>query len=96
MNHIIARIRAKYSFRRKPTQKHVYQIGYLSEERGLYKKMSEQAIYFAVLKGIHRNEAIKSCVFGSINLPSRHGRNRKVEELSKGMQQKYIYCNSYT
>lgn len=66
------------------------QIGYLPEERGLYKKMKvgEQAIYLAQLKGMSRHEAqvrLKDW-FEKFDIDTWW--NRKVEELSKGMQQK--------
>lgn len=66
------------------------QIGYLPEERGLYKKMKvgEQALYLAQLKGMSRHEAQISLRewFEKFDIGSWW--NRKVEELSKGMQQK--------
>ena len=65
-------------------------IGYLPEERGLYKKMKvgEQAVYLAQLKGVKRSEAIKELKkwFDKFEIGSWW--NKKVEELSKGMQQK--------
>jgi ABC-2 type transport system ATP-binding protein len=65
-------------------------IGYLPEERGLYKKMrvGEQAVYLAQLKGLSKNEAVKRLKywFGKFDILTWW--NRKVEELSKGMQQK--------
>ena len=65
-------------------------IGYLPEERGLYKKMrvGEQAIYLAQLKGLTRREAERRLAqwFGKMGIESWW--NRPVEELSKGMQQK--------
>ncbi|HOF15879.1 MAG TPA: ATP-binding cassette domain-containing protein [Bacteroidales bacterium] len=91
MNHIIAPDKGEVFFSgEKLTQKHVYQIGYLPEERGLYKKMKvgEQAIYLARLKGIHRNEAIKRLRYWFDKFAITPWWNRKVEELSKGMQQK--------
>ncbi|MBI9037657.1 MAG: ATP-binding cassette domain-containing protein [Bacteroidales bacterium] len=70
--------------------KHVELIGYLPEERGLYKKMKvgEQAIYLARLKGINKSEAIKKLKFWFEKFEILSWWNRKVEELSKGMQQK--------
>ena len=69
---------------------HIGLIGYLPEERGLYKKMEigEQMIYLARLKGLSRNEAIDRCKywFGKLNMESWW--KKKVEDLSKGMQQK--------
>lgn len=69
---------------------HITNIGYLPEERGLYKsmKVGEQAIYLAQLKGVSQKDAEKRLKswfnkFGILNWW-----DRKVEELSKGMQQK--------
>ncbi|MDR1202682.1 MAG: ATP-binding cassette domain-containing protein [Tannerellaceae bacterium] len=68
----------------------VFRIGYMPEERGLYKKMKvgEQAIYLARLKGLSYPEAKKRLVewFDKFEITSWW--NRKLEELSKGMQQK--------
>ena len=65
-------------------------IGYLPEERGLYKKMKvgEQALYLAQLKGMSKNDAYKKLKewFDKFEIGSWW--NKKVEELSKGMQQK--------
>ncbi len=70
--------------------KHVHQIGYLPEERGLYKKMEvgDQAVYLARLKGIKRHDAriLLKKWFEKFDLTPWW--NKKVEELSKGMQQK--------
>lgn len=65
-------------------------IGYLPEERGLYKKMKvgEQALYLAQLKGIKKNEAIHRLKDWFRRFEMEGWWNRKVEELSKGMQQK--------
>ena len=70
--------------------KHVELIGYLPEERGLYKKMKvgEQAIYLARLKGINKADAIKKLKYWFEKFDILNWWNRKVEELSKGMQQK--------
>ncbi len=69
---------------------HVSTIGYLPEERGLYKKMKvgEQAVYLAQLKGLDAKTAEKRLKqwFNKFEIGSWW--NRKVEELSKGMQQK--------
>ena len=68
----------------------IYQIGYLPEERGLYKKMKvgEQAIYLAQLKGLSYSEARTRLTrwFGKFDIMLWW--NKKLEELSKGMQQK--------
>ena len=65
-------------------------IGYLPEERGLYKKMTvgEQAVYLAQLKGLSRQEAIKRLKVWFEKFEITTWWNKKVEELSKGMQQK--------
>lgn len=69
---------------------HVYSIGYLPEERGLYKKMAvgEQALYLAQLKGMSHHDALEKLKlwFRKFEIESWWG--KKVEELSKGMQQK--------
>ena len=68
----------------------VYRIGYLPEERGLYKKMKvgEQAIYFARLKGLSRREATLRLREWFDRFGIRPWWNKRVEELSKGMAQK--------
>jgi len=65
-------------------------IGYLPEERGLYKKMKvgEQAIFFARLKGLSRNEATRELKAWFERFEISSWWDRKVEELSKGMAQK--------
>lgn len=68
----------------------VYKIGYLPEERGLYKQMkvSEQAIYFAQLKGLSRKEAIARLKVWFKKFGIENWWDKKVSELSKGMAQK--------
>jgi len=68
----------------------IYQIGYLPEERGLYKKMKvgEQAIYLAQLKGLSYPEARKRLTLWFEKFDIMPWWNKKLEELSKGMQQK--------
>jgi ABC-2 type transport system ATP-binding protein len=65
-------------------------IGYLPEERGLYKKMKvgEQALYFAQLKGLSKTEAMTRLKYWFKKLDIIDWWGKKVEELSKGMQQK--------
>ncbi len=65
-------------------------IGYLPEERGLYKKMKvgEQALYLARLKGLSKSEAEERLKFWFDKFDITAWWNKKVEELSKGMQQK--------
>ena len=69
---------------------HVAQIGYLPEERGLYKsmKVGEQALYLARLKGLSRTEARSRLKFWFERLEISGWWNRKIQELSKGMAQK--------
>lgn len=68
----------------------IFRIGYLPEERGLYKKMKvgEQALYLAQLKGLSATEAKKRLKFWFDKFQIYGWWNKKVEELSKGMQQK--------
>jgi ABC-2 type transport system ATP-binding protein len=65
-------------------------IGYLPEERGLYKKMKvgEQALYLAQLKGMSRHDALTRLKFWFEKFEIQPWWDKKVEELSKGMQQK--------
>ena len=65
-------------------------IGYLPEERGLYKKMKvgEQAVYLSRLKGMSKHDATKALKFWFEKFEIDSWWNRKVEELSKGMAQK--------
>ncbi len=69
---------------------HTREIGYLPEERGLYKKMEvgEQALYLAQLKGLTRKEAIEKLKYWFEKFEIKAWWTKKVEELSKGMQQK--------
>ncbi len=70
--------------------KDIYQIGYLPEERGLYKKMrvGEQAIFFARLKGLSRRDATTQLKSWFKKFEIESWWDKKVEELSKGMAQK--------
>jgi len=72
------------------TKHHIAKIGYLPEERGLYKKMkvSEQVLYLAQLKGMSYTEALKKLKFWFEKLNILDWWNKKAEELSKGMAQK--------
>ncbi|SHM95940.1 ABC transporter ATP-binding protein [Mucilaginibacter sp. OK098] len=74
----------------KLNQSHIDRIGYLPEERGLYKKMEigEQMIYLARLKGLTRDEAVKRLKIWFEKLGMETWWKMKIEELSKGMQQK--------
>ncbi len=74
----------------KLNPKHVDLIGYLPEERGLYKKMpvGEQALYLAQLKGLSKQEAKKRLKYWFEKFEMQTWWSKKIEELSKGMQQK--------
>jgi ABC-2 type transport system ATP-binding protein len=65
-------------------------IGYMPEERGLYKKMKigEQVLYLAQLKGLSKNDALQKIKFWFERLEMQSWWNKKVEDLSKGMSQK--------
>jgi ABC-2 type transport system ATP-binding protein len=80
----------------KLQEKHIYQIGYLPEERGLYKKMliGEQLLYFAELKGLSKADAKKRVKYWVDKFEIKDWLNKKVEELSKGMQQKVQFIAS--
>ncbi|TCI91792.1 ABC transporter ATP-binding protein [Tenacibaculum sp. M341] len=69
---------------------HIEQIGYLPEERGLYKsmKVGEQALYLAQLKGMSKSEAKKKLKYWFEKFEITAWWNKKIEELSKGMAQK--------
>ena len=91
INQITAPDRGSLLFNGAPlTKHHISEIGYLPEERGLYKKMKvgEQALYLAQLKGMSYTEALKKLKFWFKKLDILGWWNKKVEELSKGMAQK--------
>jgi len=71
-------------------QDHIQHIGYLPEERGLYKKMKvgEQLLYFAQIKGIRTSDARIKVRDWLERLGISEWRNKKIEDLSKGMAQK--------
>ena len=74
----------------------IYNIGYLPEERGLYKKMKvgEQAIYLSRLKGLSADEAKKRIKIWFEKFEIMSWWNKKLEELSKGMQQKVQFVTT--
>ncbi len=76
--------------------KHVAQIGYLPEERGLYRKMKvgEQAMYLAQLKDVPKHEAYKRLKEWFEKFEITNWWDKKVEELSKGMQQKIQFITT--
>lgn len=91
INHITAPDSGQVLFDGHPlTQKDVVNIGYLPEERGLYKKMKvgEQALFFARLKGMTKNDAYRELKKWFEKFEISDWWNKKVEELSKGMAQK--------
>jgi ABC-2 type transport system ATP-binding protein len=74
----------------------VASIGYLPEERGLYKKMKvgEQALYLAQLKGMSKSEALSKLKYWFTKFEIQAWWNKQVEELSKGMQQKVQFITT--
>jgi ABC-2 type transport system ATP-binding protein len=74
----------------------VARIGYLPEERGLYKKMKvgEQVLYFAGLKGLAKHEATRRAREWFTRLGIEEWWNKKIEELSKGMAQKVQFVTT--
>ena len=74
----------------------ISQIGYLPEERGLYKKMKvgEQALYLAQLKGMPKKDALKSLKYWFEKFEIQAWWGKKVEELSKGMAQKVQFITT--
>ena len=84
-------------FKDRPiTQADVEKIGYMPEERGLYRKMKvgEQALYLAQLKGMSRQDAIKALKEWFVRFGIQDWWNKKVEELSKGMAQKLQFITT--
>jgi ABC-2 type transport system ATP-binding protein len=74
----------------------VQMIGYLPEERGLYKKMKvgEQALYLAQLKGLSKAEAMRRLKYWFTKLEIVDWWDKKIEELSKGMAQKVQFITT--
>ncbi len=74
----------------------IFRIGYLPEERGLYKKMKvgEQALFFARLKGISRHDALMRLKEWFERFGIEEWWNKKVDELSKGMAQKVQFITT--
>lgn len=71
-------------------------IGYMPEERGLYKKMKigEQTLYLAQLKGLHRHDALRKIKEWFARFEMESWWNKKVEDLSKGMSQKLQFVTT--
>ena len=85
-----------FLFNEKLKPEHIKNIGYLPEERGLYKKMKvgEQAMYFAQLKGMTKSNAKSKLKTLFEKFDINEWWNKKVEELSKGMQQKVQFITT--
>jgi ABC-2 type transport system ATP-binding protein len=77
-------------------EKDTHYIGYMPEERGLYKKMKigEQALYLAQLKGLGKGEAMELIKEWFVKLEMQSWWNKKVEDLSKGMSQKLQFVTT--
>ncbi len=91
INMISVKDEGKVLLNGKPIEsKDIINIGYLPEERGLYKKMKvgEQAVYLAQLKGMKKHDAVKQLKYWFEKFEIGSWWNKKVEELSKGMAQK--------
>lgn len=78
------------------TQRDVEKIGYMPEERGLYRKMKvgEQAMYLAELKGMSTRDAMKELKAWFVRFGIQSWWDKKVEELSKGMAQKVQFITT--
>ena len=78
------------------TQRDVEKIGYMPEERGLYRKMKvgDQAMYLAQLKGMSASSAVKELKEWFVRFGIQDWWNKKVEELSKGMAQKLQFITT--
>ncbi|MFP4664074.1 MAG: ABC transporter ATP-binding protein [Bacteroidales bacterium] len=97
INQITAPDEGKVTFMGEPLRgKHIERIGYLPEERGLYKKMKvgEQALYLTQLKGLSRSEATKRLHAWFEKFGIESWWDKKVEELSKGMAQKVQFITT--
>ncbi len=97
INQITAPDSGNITFNGEPLQqKHIAQIGYLPEERGLYKKMKvgEQALYLAQLKGLSKKKAKEKLHYWFQKLEITSWWDKKVEELSKGMAQKVQFITT--
>ncbi|MCR5245377.1 MAG: ATP-binding cassette domain-containing protein [Bacteroidales bacterium] len=84
-------------FKGRPiTQQDVEKIGYMPEERGLYRKMKvgDQALYLAQLKGMSRQDAVAGLKDWFVRFGIQDWWNKKVEELSKGMAQKLQFITT--
>jgi ABC-2 type transport system ATP-binding protein len=86
----------KFDGRKFDPNNDVVSIGYMPEERGLYKKMKigEQAVYLARLKGLGREESIEKVKQWFIKFEMQSWWNKKIEDLSKGMGQKLQFVTT--
>jgi ABC-2 type transport system ATP-binding protein len=77
-------------------REHIRNIGYLPEERGLYKKMKvwDQLIYFARLKGLSATEAQNKVSNWLNRMDIGHWKNKRIDDLSKGMAQKIQFISA--
>lgn len=97
INQITGPDKGEIFFEKEPlAPKHIGMIGYLPEERGLYKKMkvSEQALYLAQLKGMEKHEANQKLKVWFEKFEIDNWWDKKVEELSKGMAQKVQFITT--
>ena len=97
INQITAPDSGEVIFRGKPIKSDdIQHIGYLPEERGLYKKMKvgEQAIYLGRLKGLSKTDVLKKLKYWFEKFEMQAWWDKKVEELSKGMQQKVQFVTT--
>jgi len=91
ITHITMPDTGKILFENEPlTEKHQALMGYMPEERGLYKKMKigEQLVYLTQLRGLSKKDATERMEHWLARFQLTEYKNRKLEELSKGMQQK--------
>lgn len=81
---------------RQSSPEDIYNIGYLPEERGLYKKMKvgEHALFLAQLKGLKKEEAQRRLDKWFEKFDITSWKDKKIEELSKGMQQKIQFITT--
>jgi ABC-2 type transport system ATP-binding protein len=89
--------RGEIMFNQQPlSSKHIPLIGYMPEERGLYRKMSvvDQLLYFAELKGLKRSEAKERVKHWMKKMDILDWADKKMEELSKGMAQKVQFIST--
>jgi len=97
INQITGPDKGHVTFKGQPLNgSHISTIGYLPEERGLYKKMAvgEQALYLAQLKGVSKKDAMDKLKYWFRKFEIESWWNKKVEELSKGMQQKVQFITT--